>query len=138
MSSPSPSNQAIRDVFIIGGSYAGLSTATTLYRANHTITIFDSHNYRSTLSPITRQLPSWEGQDAAEYRAKTRSELFLTGLVEFEDVAITAVKKMEDGLWQLTDINEREWLGRKIVLATGVEDVFPDIKGYTDCWVSGM
>jgi hypothetical protein len=29
-------------------------------------------------------------------------------------------------------------VGRKVILATGVRDIYPDIEGYDECWAYGM
>ena len=60
------------------------------------------------------------------------------GTVKFEAAEVASIKKTEDGLFEAMGSNGQIWTGRKLVLATGVTDIFPDIKGYIDCWISGM
>jgi thioredoxin reductase len=44
----------------------------------------------------------------------------------------------EQTRFEVVDAQGRHWLGRKLVLATGVSDLLPDIPGYESCWVKGM
>jgi thioredoxin reductase len=132
------SSNDITDVLIVGGGYAGLSTASTLYRATHKTVVFDSNIYRDQRAPQIRQLPGWEGKTSTEYRAAAQTELQSTGLSSIVNAAVERIDRTDDGLFKAKTSDGREWLGKKIVLATGVEEVYPDIPGYDDCWVTGM
>jgi thioredoxin reductase len=48
------------------------------------------------------------------------------------------VRKINDSLFEVADETGKVWQGRKVILATGSEDVFPDIEGYEDGWVKRM
>ena len=132
------SNNNITDVLIVGGGYAGLSTASTLYRATHTTIVFDSHVYRDQRAPQIRQLPGWEGKTSTEYRKAARAELEGTGLSAFVDSPIEKIERTDDGLFKAKTSDGKEFLGRKVVLASGVQEIYPNIPGYEDCWVTGM
>ena len=65
--------------------------------------------------------------------------------VKFDDQAeVVAVEKLEEaveghrGVFKVRDIEGRQWMGRKLVLAAGIRDVFPDIKGFDEVWGSGV
>ena len=129
------------DVLIIGGSYAGLSTAYTLYRALHTCVIFDSHKPRNSYRTPIWLTPQWEGQDPEKVREEQRTQLAKSGLVKFVDLEVTEVEKMGESLFKVAcgEGEEREeWLGRRLLLAMGAVDIFPDVKGYGDCYARGM
>ena len=87
---------------------------------------------------------TWDHRDPAEFRAAARKDLLdrYSTTTAFEDVSISSLKKMEreDGtsLFKAVDEKEKEWWGRKVVLATGITDLMPDIPGYEDCWVKSM
>ena len=62
--------------------------------------------------------------------------------IQFAEGEAAKVRKVsfEDG-YQGFEIEEKGgevWRGRKMVLAMGVRDVFPDIEGYTDNWPDNM
>jgi len=51
---------------------------------------------------------------------------------------VEAVRKGDDGCFVATDCEGKLWIGKKLILATGVKDVYPDIEGYAECWATGM
>ena len=69
--------------------------------------------------------------------ASPRKKASRYGCVTVENVEIETIKQREDGLFEASG-DGRTWTAKKVVLATGVEDVFPDIPGYADCWGTGM
>ncbi|KAH6664520.1 hypothetical protein B0J14DRAFT_552007 [Halenospora varia] len=84
-------------------------------------------------------IPTWEHRDAADFRAAARKDILEHyETVSFQDVKINKIEKQdgEEGrtLFMATDVNGKEWWGRKIVLASGIRDVMPDIEGYEECW----
>lgn len=45
-----------------------------------------------------------------------------------------AGRESGSGVFQVVDEAGETWRGKKVILATGVNDVFPDIEGYAECW----
>jgi thioredoxin reductase len=129
---------AVADVLIIGGSHAGLSAALTLYRALHTCIIFDSDKPRNSYGTAVRLTPTWENQDPEAFKRAARKELSASGYTRFVDGEVQRVKTTDDGLFKATDSAGEEWLGRKILLATGSKDIFPPIPGYDALYARGM
>lgn len=128
----------ITDVLIVGGSHAGLSAALTLYRALHTSVIFDTNRPRNWYSSPVRLTPTWENQDPEIFREACRAELRESGLSQFVDRGIDRVEKLDNGLFQAIDAKGKLWLGRKLLLATGMEDVFPNLDGYEENYPKRM
>lgn len=89
------------------------------------------------------QIPTWDSQDPKTYREAARANLLAKyDRVQFADVAVEKIEKVikdgeSTGLFCVTDMQQRQWLGRKIILATGVRDILLDIPGYEDCWMKG-
>ena len=88
-------------------------------------------------------VPTWDHRDPAEFRAAAKRDLLARyDTTSFVDVGIKTVLKPErkDGssLFEAIDENGASWWGRKVVLATGIKDIFPNIEGYPECWVKGM
>lgn len=125
------------DILIIGGGPAGLSTASSVVRQAHSTLIIDSGKYRNDDSYM-HTLSTWDHRKASEFRAAARKDFERYGTVQIEDAEVASVKKTEEGLFQLTSTNGEVWEGHKLVLATGVIDVFPKIEGYAECWVTGI
>ncbi|KAL3422107.1 thioredoxin reductase-like protein 1 [Phlyctema vagabunda] len=119
------------DVLIIGGGPGGLSTATGLARQLYTAVVFDSGLYRNARAHYMHNVATWDHRSPAEFRAKARDDLLARyETIRFEDIKINNVAKMPSGTFQATDAAGKVWEGRKLVLATGVRDVPPDIDGY--------
>ncbi|KUI59137.1 Thioredoxin reductase [Cytospora mali] len=119
------------DIIIIGGGPSGLSAAASIVRQDHKTVLFDSGNKHM------HTVPSWDHRDPEEFRSASRADFERYGCITVENVEIESIKRREDGLFEFTG-GGNAWTGKKVILATGVEDVFPDIPGYTECWVSGM
>ncbi|KAH9204018.1 hypothetical protein DL95DRAFT_320215 [Leptodontidium sp. 2 PMI_412] len=82
---------------------------------------------------------TWEHRDAAEFRAAARKDILANyNTTFFENSTISKLEKFgrDDGTSLFKAINEtgKEWWGRKVVLATGIKDIMPDIEGYEECW----
>ncbi|KAF2681269.1 FAD/NAD(P)-binding domain-containing protein [Lentithecium fluviatile CBS 122367] len=113
-------------IIIVGGGPAGLSAASSIVRQDYKTVLFDSGKYRNGLSKRMHTLPTWDHQDP---------QAFCEAAVKDFERYRTITR--DDGLFEAT-AGGKTWTGKKVVLATGVEDVFPDIPGYADCWVSGI
>ena len=81
---------------------------------------------------------TWDHRSPADFRAAAIKEYERYGCVTVERSEAKSIEKTEQGLWQVIDSNSKTHLAYKVILATGVDDVYPDIEGYADCWVSGM
>lgn len=125
------------DIIIIGSGTAGLSAAASIVRQDHTTLLFDSGKYRNAKTNHMHTVPSWDDRGPAEFRAASPRDLERYGTVTVEHIEVERIKQNENGIFEATAAG-KTWTGKKVILATGVEDVFPNIPSYTDCWVSGM
>lgn len=128
---------AVYDIIIIGGGSAGLSAAASIVRQDHTIYLFDSQQYRNAAAKHLHTISSWDHRDPAEFRAASLKELERYGTVTIDHTEVESITKNEDGTIEATGSGKKV-LGKKLILATGVEDVFPEIPGYAECWISCM
>ena len=129
----------LKDVLIIGGGPAGLAAALTLARQVQSSTVLDSGNYRNASTEYMHMLPGFDHMSPAEYRTATTENITSRyHTVSIHNVTVETVKKTNDGIFEATDSNGGSWKGKKIILASGVEDIYPDIEGYAECWSNGM
>ena len=76
-------------------------------------------------------------RDPHEFRTAARADLERYGSVTVETTEVSRLVQREDGIFEAT-AGGKTWTGKKVILSTGVEDVLPNIEGYSECWVSGM
>ncbi|KAI0401586.1 hypothetical protein F4802DRAFT_422489 [Xylaria palmicola] len=124
-------NNKVYDVLIVGGGQAGLSAALTLYRHLHSILIFDTSNPRDEWSQPTHIVSGWEGREAETLRATARIELTNTGLVDFEWGEASSVRRV-DSVFEIVTEEGKRFGGRKLLMAVGKKNVFPDIPGFAE------
>ncbi|KAI3326350.1 hypothetical protein HD806DRAFT_490050 [Xylariaceae sp. AK1471] len=124
-------NDKVYDVLIVGGGHAGLSAALTLYRHLHSVLILDTSKPRDAWSQPTHVVSGWEGRQAEALRATARIELANTGLVDFELDEAQSVRRVADGFEIITE-GGKHFGGRKLLIAVGKGNVFPDIPGFAE------
>ncbi|KAF2446670.1 FAD/NAD(P)-binding domain-containing protein [Karstenula rhodostoma CBS 690.94] len=126
------------DALIIGGGPAGLTVALTLARQVQTAIVFDDDNYRNKRTTHMHMVLTVDSESPVVFREKSRENITSHyDTIQFEDTTITSVKKI-DGGFQVESAGGEKWEGKKLVLATGVSDIFPDIEGYEECWARGI
>jgi thioredoxin reductase len=116
------------DVAIVGGGPAGLSAATWLARYLHSVVLIDSGDPRNW---ETRGINCYLGLPAlkpAELRARGRDEARKYG-VELIDDCVHRVQKLSDEQFVLTMVSGEDYDARRLLLAIGLKDVWPDIPG---------
>ncbi|KAE8374179.1 hypothetical protein BDV26DRAFT_284499 [Aspergillus bertholletiae] len=127
------------DVLVIGGGPAGLSVATGLARQLYRAVVFDSGVYRNASSNHMHNVATWDHSSPAEFRREARDRILARyDTIQFENVEVNQVQKTSEGYFTAYDALDRKWMGRKLVLANGVHDIFPDIDGYAACWGTGI
>lgn len=128
------------DVLIIGAGPAGLAAAMGASRQRHTVVIFDSGLYRNKSVDYMHMVPTWDHCSPKEYNKAARQELLNRyQTVQYIARAVTSAASIEaTGLFQVTDTTGLQWVGRKLILATGIRDIFPAIPGYAESWGQRM
>lgn len=121
------------DVIIIGGSYAGLSAAMALGRSMRNVLIIDSGKPCNRYTPHSHNFITHDGSVPGEIVAKAKEQVLKYDTVKFYQGMAVSGKKTENGFEIAIDSGEK-FSSKKLVFATGVKDIFPDIKGFQDCW----
>ncbi|KAH6603977.1 fad-dependent pyridine nucleotide-disulfide oxidoreductase [Trichoderma cornu-damae] len=136
---------AVYDALVIGGGPAGLSTALTLARVCRSSIVFDSGEYRNRNAKEIHTYLSRDGIPPDTFRAISRQQIEdkYSDQVSFMTTKIVEISKAEilPGYkgFRAVDNSNNTYLGRKLVLATGTEDILPtDIEGYKENWPQHM
>ncbi|MCU0337011.1 MAG: NAD(P)/FAD-dependent oxidoreductase, partial [Sediminibacterium sp.] len=121
------------DVIIIGGSYAGLSAGMALGRALRNVLIIDSGKPCNIQTPHSHNFLTQDGKTPKEIAnlAKRQVEEYKT--VKFFDGLAIKGKKIENG-FEIEAENGNIFSAKKLIFATGVKDIMPKIKGFSECW----
>lgn len=121
------------DVIIIGGSYAGLSAAMALGRSLRNVLILDSGEPCNRSTPHSHNFITHDGEKPAVIAAKARAQVLAYDTVTFLERRAVSGRKTEDGFEIITQAGE-VFTARKLVFATGIKDIMPDLAGFTECW----
>ena len=121
------------DVLIIGGSYAGLSAAMTLGRSLRKVLIIDGERPANRQTPHAHNVITLDGATPAQITARAKEQVLAYPGVTF--VAGQAVAAPgSDGHFDVATEAGGRFRARKLLLATGVEDLMPDLDGFAPCW----
>jgi thioredoxin reductase len=121
------------DVILIGGSYAGLAAGMALGRSLRKVLILDGGKPCNRQTPYSHNFLTQDGKAPAEIAALARQQVMRYETVHFQGG--TAVEGFRDpeGFRIRTDQGET-YSARKLVFATGIRDLLPDIPGLAACW----
>lgn len=126
-------NKEIYDCIIIGGGAAGLSAALVLGRARRRVLVCDKGNPRNSPAHESHSFFTRDGTNPLELLNIGREQLNHYPTVEFKHVGVKEINKDEESFEVILD-DETTEISRKILLAFGVKDEFPDIENFEQFW----
>lgn len=121
------------DVIIIGGSYAGLSAAMSLGRSLRKVLIIDSGTPCNRQTPHSHNFLTHDGKTPKEIAGLAKEQVLHYQTVEFYDGLVKEVSKQPENFEVRTE-GGNTFHAKKIILASGVKDLIPDIPGFAECW----
>lgn len=126
-------NIYIFDCIIVGGGSAGLSAALTLGRARRKVLVCDQGNPRNAPAHESHSFFTRDGTGPLELLRIGREQLKPYESVEFQSVGVKEIKKTDDQFEVVFDDGAVK-SARKVLLAFGVKDEFPNIENFAEFW----
>src|SRR5688500_16127330 len=130
------------DAVVIGGGAAGLSGALMLARSRRSVVVVDSGTPRNAPAEGVHGLLGLDGTPPAELLRRGREEVGRYGgrVVTGEVASAAPAAPSADGDLRFTIAlaDGRSVLARRVLVATGLRDVLPDIPGLARHWGHGV
>ncbi|WP_348661301.1 NAD(P)/FAD-dependent oxidoreductase [uncultured Olleya sp.] len=130
-------DKQIFDVIIIGGSYSGLSAAMTLGRSLRNVLIIDAEKPCNRDTPHSQNFITQDGEKPHVIAEKARAQVLKYDTVTLVNDFATEAKKTNIGF----SINTQSGItyeAKKLIIATGIKDILPDIKGFKETWAKSV
>lgn len=125
--------RVVYDVAVAGGGPAGLSAALWLARYLRSVVLIDSGDPRSWETRGINGFLGHHGIKSPELRRKGREDCVRYGVTLLDDVVCTA-RKVNGNAFTLTLDSGDTVEARRVLLAIGIKDVWPDIPGLDQCY----
>ena len=127
------------DVVVIGGGAAGLSAAVTLGRALRSVLVIDAGEPRNAPAAGVHGFLSRDGMNPKELLAVGRDEVRKYGGDVVGGTAVAARSTAEPGAgaepaFAVELADGRRVAARRLLVATGLSDVLPDIGAIHESW----
>jgi thioredoxin reductase len=123
------SEEQVFDVAIIGGGFAGLSSALLLGRYIRPTVVFDSGNTRNSMTRQVHGYLGYENVCPRQLIKKARKDVLQYKSIKVINEKVEKVRKYKD-IFLLTTDKRSTSKCRYVVIATGIEDIKPSIKNF--------
>jgi len=121
------------DVIIIGGSYAGLSSAMALGRSLRRVLIIDNGKPCNAQTPHSHNFLTRDGDTPANLRAIAMVQVLSYPTVRMVNGKAIKGTQLSSG-FSITTADGQYFESKKLIIASGVKDNLPAIKGFAECW----
>ncbi|MFJ7407598.1 MULTISPECIES: NAD(P)/FAD-dependent oxidoreductase [unclassified Lysinibacillus] len=114
------------DCIVIGAGPAGLGAALTLGRARRKVAIFDNGTNRNRVTQESHGFLTRDGIKPQEFKNIAIKELESYPSVSISNETVMEVNKdVQNNLFLVNTTNNKSYITEKILLATGIQEVFP-------------
>ncbi|MCH7336778.1 NAD(P)/FAD-dependent oxidoreductase [Acinetobacter sp. NIPH 2699] len=121
------------DVAIIGGSYAGLAAGLPLGRARRKVVVIDAGQRRNRFADYSHGFLTQDGTPASEIAQIGKQQLLQYKTVDWMDGSVKRIERKDDNFHLCID-GTHAVSAKRIIIATGVKDQLPEIKGLAERW----
>ncbi|MEM9513505.1 MAG: bifunctional NAD(P)/FAD-dependent oxidoreductase/class I SAM-dependent methyltransferase [Actinomycetota bacterium] len=121
------------DVVVVGGSAAGLAAALQLVRQRRSVIVIDDGTPRNAPAAHMHGYLGWDGAPPVDLIDRGRAEVRSYG-GEVLTGRVRQVERHDDGTFRVEVGGGHRVIARRVLAATGLVDVLPDIDGLADHW----
>lgn len=121
------------DVIIVGGSYAGLSAGMALGRALKKVLIIDDGKPCNRQTPYSHNFLTNDGRTPGEISVAAKWQISRYDTVTFFTGTATGANQTAKG-FDIEVAAGEIFTAKKLIFATGINDLLPAIDGISDCW----
>ncbi len=121
------------DVIIVGGSYSGLAAGMALGRALRKVLIIDSGKPCNRQTPHSHNFITQDGKTPKEIATLAKQQVEKYETVTFFNGLATGGTKTGKG-FEIQTASGETFDASKLIFATGISDIMPDLAGYAECW----
>ncbi|MDI9256793.1 NAD(P)/FAD-dependent oxidoreductase [Flavobacterium sp. YZ-48] len=121
------------DVIIIGGSYSGLAAAMALGRALTNVLVIDSGKPCNAQTPHSHNFLTQDGNTPKGIAELGKQQVAQYDKVTFYNGIASTGTKIENG-FEITTESGEKFQAAKLIFATGIKDIMPNIEGFSECW----
>ncbi|WP_247232162.1 NAD(P)/FAD-dependent oxidoreductase [Telluribacter sp. SYSU D00476] len=121
------------DVVVVGGSFAGLSAAMALGRSLRKVLLIDSGRPCNIQTPHSHNFLTEDGETPEAIRNKAISQTLSYPTASFRDSVVNKVSR-DSNTFVVETTEGESFTAKKVLFATGIRDIMPDIEGFAACW----
>jgi len=123
----------VYDVVIVGGSYAGISAGMQLARGRRTVLVIDAGQRRNRFAEHSHGFLGQDGRNPGDIADEARAQLLAYPTVEWLQQSAVKAGQCGEGFAVVT-ADEQCFEARRLIIASGMVDVLPDIPGLSERW----
>lgn len=123
----------LHDCIIIGGGPAGLNAAVVLGRCRRRVLVFDTGRHRNRFSHGMHNYLTRDDILPKDFLAICQQELEKYSVQLVHKKIVKAIKN-EEGVFEAKDEEGRLYYSKKLLVATGLEDTLPRIRGFEEMY----
>lgn len=104
-----------------------------LGRSIRNVLIIDSGNPCNKQTPHSHNFLTQDGETPSDIAAKAKMQVLSYPTVKFINDEVVSADKNPGGFETITKKGDK-YSSRKLLFATGVKDILPEIEGFKECW----
>jgi thioredoxin reductase len=122
------------DLIVVGGSFAGLSAAIQMARARRKVLVIDAGKPRNRFAEHSHGFLGQDGRTPGAILDEARRQLLAYPTARIVSGRAEKATAADNGNFEISTDSGETLKAARLVLATGVRDILPDIPGLAAQW----